>query len=727
VLLRAGRHIFAIGGAAADSFLAPEGGVVSALDSVEVARILGSEKVPLVAHPTWQSGLGLPPGSWYYSVSAVLAEDGETLPSTEVSISNIQGVLKVCWTPVQGATAYNIYRCRAADGRAGTGRLIAAGQAGTVQGALRCFTDDGHGDLLPAPGYLRASSQTGGSLALGEHTYVVTATHNGRETIGSYPLGVAVTDPARASLRLRWNAPSGDPAVLAGVTYSVYRTPAPGQGASAAVLLVNGLTTAEYLDTGAVTPAGASPQDGVGPLPPGTLSRWKVARDTNGDPVVLTVPREGADGVAIKVVDGDNATQDDPSFLYVVGGRASNDVRTATVYLPSVERVRVYPDGTLGAGGFDLEPYDMSYARAFFALLTNAPAETSPPPPDQPDCAIPDADGDGYIRCDCGGDDCDDSDPNVNPGAEEICGDGIDQDCDQGCDPGSDLECPECDPAEWDLDGDGHMAPPCGDDCDDSNPNIYPGAPEAFCDGVDQDCDGADFCIPPGPPPQATTWPGTGLALSVGWAPISSSLAPGLGMSLTPPAPPFFAPPPPEPTYPLYLMAAQGDESYDSWPGSTSGLSTFEVCRIDNTGSWDPAAQNYNPNYGGLMDCDGGGTNDEWFVQLPASTRSTTGGLHGHRAALYEGAVYVLGGVSSETVPSSMSVTSGGSRFEFFDTGDPLASPSTLLSGRQSIGGGGFQTGRAYFIMVRINGKHFVIGGTTNGLNALGTVESVSQ
>ena len=29
-----------------------------------------------------------------------------------------------------------------------------------------------------------------------------------------------------------------------------------------------------------------------------------------------------------------------------------------------------------------------------------------------------------------GGDDCDDSDPSVYTGAEEICGDGVDQDCD---------------------------------------------------------------------------------------------------------------------------------------------------------------------------------------------------------------------------------------------------------------------------------------------------------
>lgn len=48
------------------------------------------------------------------------------------------------------------------------------------------------------------------------------------------------------------------------------------------------------------------------------------------------------------------------------------------------------------------------------------------------DCVHPgcDTDGDGYLGVECHGDDCDDTDASVNPGAVEICGDGVDNDCD---------------------------------------------------------------------------------------------------------------------------------------------------------------------------------------------------------------------------------------------------------------------------------------------------------
>jgi hypothetical protein len=90
-------------------------------------------------------------------------------------------------------------------------------------------------------------------------------------------------------------------------------------------------------------------------------------------------------------------------------------------------------------------------------------------------CAV-DADGDGVDSSL----DCDDTDPNNYPGNTEIC-DGQDNDCSGLADfPGETV----------DADGDGSLA--CMD-CNDSNPANYPGNFE-ICDGYDNDCSGlADF------------------------------------------------------------------------------------------------------------------------------------------------------------------------------------------------------------------------------------------
>lgn len=126
-----------------------------------------------------------------------------------------------------------------------------------------------------------------------------------------------------------------------------------------------------------------------------------------------------------------------------------------------------------------------------------------------------DADGDGEPD----ETDCAPEDPAVNPAAEEVWYDGVDQDCDGAddydqdgdgvtvetdCDDtdrfrypgkedlwydGIDADCGGND--DFDADGDGHALEAAGgDDCNDGDATIFPESTADECDGTDRDCDG---------------------------------------------------------------------------------------------------------------------------------------------------------------------------------------------------------------------------------------------
>jgi hypothetical protein len=75
------------------------------------------------------------------------------------------------------------------------------------------------------------------------------------------------------------------------------------------------------------------------------------------------------------------------------------------------------------------------------------------------------------------GGDCDDSDPNANPGMDEMLCNSIDDDCN------------ETTPDDQNADGDPVTF--CEGDCDDLDPDVYPGAVEVTCNDKDDDCDPA--------------------------------------------------------------------------------------------------------------------------------------------------------------------------------------------------------------------------------------------
>ncbi|HEY8431609.1 MAG TPA: putative metal-binding motif-containing protein [Sandaracinaceae bacterium] len=172
-------------------------------------------------------------------------------------------------------------------------------------------------------------------------------------------------------------------------------------------------------------------------------------------------------------------------------GATPRDATSDTTVQTRCERDRDCDDGLFCTGIERCRP-DEADADARGCLSLPPPCDPSECNEESARCEIcpidtRDMGQDGYDATACGGTDCDDGDPTINPGATEICDvTGIDEDC-------------RADTWGDDDDEDGYFAVDCcyrssggeltcGADCDDRDPTVNIDAIER-CNAVDDDCD----------------------------------------------------------------------------------------------------------------------------------------------------------------------------------------------------------------------------------------------
>jgi hypothetical protein len=358
--------------------------------------------------------------------------------------------------------------------------------------------------------------------------------------------------------------------------------------------------------------------------------------------------------------------------------------------------------------------------------------------------------------------------PGIHPGAIEICGDGIDQNCD-GIDPPCTSSC------TTDADGDGviacscfpngvptvtctdacgsHVVPNC--DCNDGNAAVYPCAPEILCDGLDENCSGAD-CCPVGIRRESGGTGAMGEAAAKGWQspPVFAAIRQAA------PRQPTSAPDLPSWTQlpvlqtalaePLYVVAVKGDDRLDS---STSNAAPGGV----QTLKWESCSINMSPDAAGILGtCQAAASTcqatvtDLWAQQCCATPSGPDFGMD---AVLYFDAVFPFNGVSSETPLGAGTGTvtlTGGTAERFNLTTDsaathgscsglvsdntgatPLTPDASHLVANKQSSSSQFCQARAYYQMVRLMSYVYSVGGISGvsggTINTLGVIERHPQ
>jgi len=193
-----------------------------------------------------------------------------------------------------------------------------------------------------------------------------------------------------------------------------------------------------------------------------------VTSDGAGGYTTEVLPEDTGDNVVS--VFGDIDGDEDVDIFYVdddgfVSGTTSIFQNDSGIF---AEQILTDQYRNIGAGGMDdldndgdqdIYFYTNYFAGSGLVLLMN-------------EAAI-DLDNDGFDE----NEDCDDTNPNINPGQDEIVYNGLDDDCDPAT-------------LDDDLDQDGFVL---ADDCDDDNAGINPDATEIPNNGIDEDCDGMDL------------------------------------------------------------------------------------------------------------------------------------------------------------------------------------------------------------------------------------------